>query len=69
MGLKPVSTTNDDTTNYKIQGVFEFMRVLKSFSFRKINERRNSKGVSNWQKRFHDHIIRVELDYNRIKIT
>ncbi|WP_281299145.1 transposase [Flavobacterium limnophilum] len=77
-GLKPVCTTNDitnDTTNDitnansddKIHGVFEFMRALKSFSSRKINEKRNSKGVSNWQERFHDHIIRNEAEYNRIK--
>jgi putative transposase len=51
----------------KIHGVFEFMRALKSFSSRRINEKRNSKGVSNWQERFHDHIIRNEAEYNRIK--
>ena len=50
-----------------IHGVFEFMRALKTFSSKKINEKRNTKGVSNWQDRFYDHIIRDESDYNRIK--
>ena len=67
----PVCTATNDATNAnpedKIHGVFEFMRALKSFSSRKINEKRNSKGVSNWQERFHDHIIRNEAEYNRIK--
>lgn len=70
-GFKPVCTVRNDTTNAnpddKIHGVFEFMRALKSFSSRRINEKRNSKGVSNWQERFHDHIIRNEEEYNRIK--
>jgi putative transposase len=51
----------------KIHGIFEFMRALKTFSSRRINEMRDTKGVSNWQKRFHDHIIRDEMEYNRIK--
>jgi putative transposase len=51
----------------KIHGIFEFMRALKTFSSRRINEMRDTKGVSNWQERFHDHIIRDEIEYNRIK--
>ena len=51
----------------KIHGVFEFIRALKTFSSRGINELRNSKGVSNWQERFHDHIIRNDEEYHRIK--
>lgn len=73
-GLKPVCTTDDsicaeNTDNFekKAHGVFEFMRALKSFSSRRINENRNSKGVSNWQERFHDHIIRNESEYHRIE--
>ncbi|MBF4472986.1 transposase [Flavobacterium sp. HJJ] len=64
-GLKPVCTTNINSDK-NIHGVFEFIRALKSFSSRRINEKRNSKGVSNWQERFHDHIIRNEAEYNRI---
>jgi putative transposase len=74
-GFKPDCTitdanpecVNDSNPDDKIHGVFEFMRALKSFSSRRINEKRNSKGVSNWQERFHDHIIRNEAEYNRIR--
>jgi hypothetical protein len=65
-GFKPVCTTNENS-NIKNQGVFEFIRALKSFSSRRINEKRYSRGVSNWQERFHDHIIRNEAEYDRIK--
>jgi REP element-mobilizing transposase RayT len=61
------STTLNPDSDKKNHGVFEFMRALKSFSSRGINEKRNSKGVSNWQERFHDHIIRNEAEYNRIR--
>jgi putative transposase len=65
-------SANDPANNLgnkekKIHGIFEFMRALKTFSSRKINELRDTKGVSNWQERFHDHIIRDEIEYNRIK--
>lgn len=77
-GFKPVCTDenpifsneisdNPDNLEKKAHGVFEFMRALKSFSSRRINEKRNSKGVSNWQERFHDHIIRNESEYHRIE--
>lgn len=68
-GLKPVCTEpicTDDNLK-KAHGVFEFIRALKSFSSRRINEKRGTKGVSNWHERFHDHIIRNEAEYNRIK--
>jgi hypothetical protein len=73
---KPVCTANDsvndpadisENNEKKIHGIFEFMRALKTFSSRRINEMRDTKGVSNWQERFHDHIIRDEMEYNRIK--
>lgn len=75
MGFKPVCATDDSTpdnisdinTEKKIHGVFEFIRALKSFSSRRINEKRNTKGIPNWQERFHDHIIRNEEEYNRIR--
>jgi putative transposase len=75
-GLKPVCTADDSANNSannlenkekKIHGIFEFIRALKTFSSRRINELRDTKGVSNWQERFHDHIIRDEIEYNRIK--
>ncbi|WP_208796422.1 transposase [Flavobacterium fluviatile] len=66
-GLKPVCTDMDDKSAKKAHGIFEFIRALKSFSSRRINEKRNSIGVTNWQERFHDHIIRNEAEYDRIK--
>jgi len=62
-GLKPVSTG----TSGKTHGLFEFIRALKTFSARRINEYRQTPGTSVWQTRFHDHIIRDENDLNRIR--
>ena len=44
----------------------EIVRAFKSFSARRINELRDSKGVSVWQRDYYEHIIRDETDYNRI---
>jgi putative transposase len=77
-GLKPVSTTDTDmdmdmdmdmdsqslTTNH---GIFEFVRALKTFSSRRMNELDNTTGKSRWQSRFYDHIIRDEQEFHRIK--
>ncbi len=63
----PINNPEIEIKELKIHGVFEFIRALKSFSSRRINELRNSKGVSNWQERFHDHIIRNDEEYHRIK--
>jgi REP element-mobilizing transposase RayT len=60
-GLKPVSTSNQ-----KQHGIFEFVRALKTFSSRKINEIDNTKGKKQWQSRFYDHIIRNEKEMQRI---
>jgi len=64
-GFKPVSTTN--TTNQKHHGLFEFIRALKTFSARRINEMRHSVGETVWQSRFHDHIIRDNSSLERIR--
>ena len=60
-GLKPVSTTSNG------HGIFEFVRALKTFSSRRMNELDNTAGKSRWQSRFHDHIIRNELELHRIR--
>jgi putative transposase len=72
---KPVFTTDNMADNFAIEnpnkknhGVFELIRALKSFSSRRINEKRNSRGVSNWQERFHDHIIRNEAELIELEI-
>lgn len=80
--MKPVCTGNADAKAdinidksaeslenkaIKIHGVFEFIRALKTFSSRRINEIRNTKGTANWQERFHHVIIMDDVAYNRIK--
>jgi len=59
-GFKPVSTK-------KPHGLFEFLRALKTFSARRINELRNSPGLSLWQSRFFDRIIRDETELFNIR--
>jgi len=70
-GLKPVSTrttsTPTKTPNKKQHGLFEFVRALKTFSSRRINELRNSPGTPVWQSRFHDRIVRNENELNSIR--
>ena len=60
-GLKPVSTASNG------HGIFEFVRALKTFSSRRMNELDNTPGKSRWQSRFHDHIIRNEQELHRIR--
>ena len=70
-GLRPVSTINNISTinnnaNTKQHGLSEFIRALKSFSSRKINELLKSK-IDIWQPRFYDHIIRSENELQNIR--
>ncbi|HCL55426.1 MAG TPA: transposase [Spirochaetia bacterium] len=51
----------------KTHGLFEFIRALKTFTARRINEHRQTPGIPVWQSRFHDHIIRDENELNRIR--
>ena len=44
----------------------EIVRQFKTFSSRKINGGRDSKGKKVWQRGFHDHIIRNQDAYLRI---
>ena len=57
---QPQSSTNQ-------HGIFEFVRALKTFSSRRMNEFDNTAGKSRWQSRFHDHIIRDEEELHRIQ--
>jgi putative transposase len=61
-GFKPVSTGTKPR-----HGIFEFVRALKTFSSRRMNELDNTAGKSRWQPRFHDHIIRDEQELFRIQ--
>lgn len=56
-GLRP-----SPTSSKKIYGLLEIVRAFKSFSSRQINELRDTKGSSFWQRSFYDHIIRDEED-------
>ena len=72
-GLKPVSTDTQPNMNKQPQsstnphGIFEFVRALKTFSSRRMNELDNTAGKSRWQLRFHDHIIRDKEELHRIQ--
>ena len=70
-GLKPVSTDTQPNTQPQSSttkhGIFEFVRALKTFSSRRMNELDNTTGKSRWQSRFHDHIIRDEEELHRIQ--
>ena len=65
-GFKPVSTIPTTATPTH-HGLFEFVRALKTFSARRINELRKSAGEHVWQSRFHDHIIRCDGSLERIR--
>lgn len=68
-GFKPVSTTTPHTTPppKKRHGLFEFVRALKTFSARRINELRKSVGDEVWQSRFHDRIVRNNIALQKIR--
>jgi REP element-mobilizing transposase RayT len=59
-GFKPVLTI-------KQHGLPEIVRALKTFSARRINEIRNTPGVTLWQRSYYDHIIRNERVLNIIR--
>ncbi|MBR4583237.1 MAG: transposase [Bacteroidales bacterium] len=46
-------------------GLTEFVRALKTFSARKINELRHTQGIPVWQRNYYEHIIRNDDDYYR----
>ncbi len=65
-GLKPSPTgTNNDHVKY--HGLTEIVRAFKTFSARKINEKRNTKGQKVWQRNYYEHIIRNEISLNKIR--
>jgi REP element-mobilizing transposase RayT len=46
----------------------EIVRALKSFSARRVNELRRTKGIPVWQRNYYEHVIRSEEDHNRIHL-
>lgn len=59
-GLRPSPTM-------KPHRLTEIVRAFKSFSARRMNERRNTPGQSVWQRSFHDRIIRSEKECNILR--
>jgi REP element-mobilizing transposase RayT len=59
-GLKPAPTIG------QTHGLSEIVRALKTFSARKINKIRNVPGVPVWQRNYHEHIIRNEIEFHNI---
>jgi len=44
-----------------------FIAGFKSITTKRINELRNAPGVPVWQRNYYDHIIRNEVDLNRVR--
>jgi REP element-mobilizing transposase RayT len=51
----------------QIHGLSEFVRALKSFSSRRINELRKSNVAGTWQSGYYDHVISSDNELNRIR--
>jgi len=60
-GLRPAPTRD------KRYPLSEIIRAFKSFSARRINEIRNTLGLSVWQRNYYDHIIRNERSLYKIR--
>ena len=57
-GLKPAPTRH---------GLPEIVRAFKTFSSRRINEIRDTRGVSVWQRNYWEHIIRSEPELTSLR--
>ena len=67
-GSEPAPTTTTTTpTPPKRHGLPEIVRQLKTFSARRINDHRGMRGVPVWQRNYCEHIIRHEIELNRIR--
>jgi REP element-mobilizing transposase RayT len=59
-GLKPAPT------NLR-HGLPEIVRAFKTFSSRRVNEHRATHGQPLWQRNYYEHVIRNDVDLNRIR--
>ncbi|MGK7922584.1 MAG: transposase [Trichodesmium sp.] len=57
----------DNNQHHKKHGLSEIIRSLKTFSARKINRFRQTKGFPVWQRGYYEHIIRNETSLNNIR--
>ncbi len=51
----------------KRQGIPDLVRGFKTYSTRKINERRGSQGIPVWQRNYYEHIVRNEEELHAIQ--
>jgi len=51
----------------KHHGLPEIIRGFKTFSSRRINEKRQTMGISVWQRGYHEHIIRDDESLDQIR--
>jgi len=69
-GLEPAGTTRAGLepapTEKQKQPLSEIVRQFKTFSGRRINEKRHTPGAPVWQRNYYEHIIRNEKSYNDI---
>jgi len=49
-------------------GLPEIVRAFKSFSARRINQKRRLPGEAVWQRNYYEHIIRNQSDLDRIRL-
>ncbi len=54
-------------TKSKPHSLPEIIRQFKTFSAKRINQWRGTVGVSVWQRKYYEHIIRDENELNRIR--
>lgn len=50
-----------------MHGLPEIVRQFKTFSSRRINDKRQTTGVPVWQRNYYDHIIRNEEELNEVR--
>ncbi len=62
-GLKPAPTSK----NAPRHGLPEIVRAFKTFSARRINAFRDTVGRPFWQRNYFEHVIRNDVDLNRIR--
>jgi REP element-mobilizing transposase RayT len=65
-GLKPAPTCKPAPT-IKHHGLPEIIRAFKTFSSRRINQVRNTRGMPVWQRNYYEHVIRNEDDLNKVR--
>lgn len=62
--FKPAPTNGQPPTKH---GLPEIVRAFKTFSSQKINDLRQTQGVSVWQRNYYEHIIRDGNEYSQIE--